>query len=133
MAEPFWATRFRGQPIRLELNDLSNQRLREAKSRFGPEYGIPTAFIEMLLRGDMDAIAVAVWIGQQKAGGNVEDLLALDFTLDDFEPLEDPKPKSKGGKDKARPTKAGTTTDDSVETQSQTETDTSSTSETSSE
>lgn len=131
MAEPFWATKFRGQPIRLELNDLSNQRLREMKSRFGPDYGIPTAFIELLLRGDMDAIGCAIWIGQQKTGGEVSDLLALDFNLDDFEALEEPKPK--GGKGKERPTKAGTTMDDSVETQSETETPTSSTSEMSSD
>src|SRR5690348_6723351 len=134
MAEPFWATKFRGQPIRLELNDLSNQRLRAMKSHFGPDYGVPTEFIRLLLTGDMDAITVAIWIGQQKAGGPIDDLMALDFTLDDFEALEDPKPAGKkGAKGKERPTRAGTTTDGSVETPSETETDTSSTSETSSD
>jgi hypothetical protein len=135
MAEPFWATKFRGQPIRLELNDLSNQRLRAMKSHFGPDYGVPTEFIRLLLTGDMDAITGAIWIGQQKAGGPIDDLMALDFTLDDFEALEDPKPAGKkGAKGKEeRPTKPSTTTDDSVETPSETETGTSSTSETSSD
>ena len=136
MAEPFWQIRYREKlAIRLELNDLSNQRLREMKARFGPEYGIPTEFIGLLLRGDMDAVSCAIWIGQQKAGVEVEDLMAIDFTLDDFEPLEDPKPAGKkGGKAKGeRPTQPGTTTDDSAETPSPTATDTSSTSETSSD
>jgi hypothetical protein len=132
MAEPFWATKFRGQPIRLELNDLSNQRLRAMKSHFGPDYGVPTEFIRLLLTGDMDAITGAIWIGQQKAGGPIDDLMALDFTLDDFEKLEEPKPAAKKGV-KERPTRAGTTTDDSAETPSETETGTSSTSETSSD
>lgn len=134
MAEPFWQIKYKGNlPIRLEINDLSNQRLREMKSAFGPAYGIPTEFISLLLRGDLDAVSCAVWIGQQKAKVEVEDLLSMEFTLDDVEPLEVPKPTGKkGGKDKGeRPTKAGTTTDDSVETQSTTETPTSGTSPTS--
>lgn len=134
MSEPFWQTRFRDAEIRLGINDLSNQRMREMKARFGAEYGIPTEFIGLLLRGDMDAIACAIWIGQQKAGGNVEDPSSMDFTLDDFEPLEDPKPKAGKGKKAADPTKAtGTTTDDSSETPSQSETASSSTSGTSSD
>lgn len=132
MADAFWRIRFRGTPQSLTINDLSLQRLREMKARFGESYGIPTEYIGLLLRGDFDAIACALWINQQKAGGEVEDPATMDFSLADFEKMEDPpEPKSKAKGKKADPTKPDTTTGDSDETQSPTETPTSSTSETS--
>jgi hypothetical protein len=131
MAEPFWHIKYKGKPIDIALNDLSNQRLRAMKV-FGDAYGIPSEYMALLLRGDMDAVTCAVWINQQKAGGEVESLISIDFTLDDFEAIEDPPAKAKkAAKGKENPTRPSTTTDDSAETPSPTETDTSSTSVTS--
>jgi hypothetical protein len=136
MSEDFWAVKYKSKPVRLNLGDLTVQRLREMKRRFGTEYGIPTEFISLLLRGDMDALACAVWIGQQKNGGEIEDPREMDFSLDDFEAIEDPKPveKKAKGKKAADPTTAeGSPSTDSASGASKTsELDTSSTSETSS-
>jgi hypothetical protein len=131
MSDVFWRIAYKGKPIRLSLNDLSLQRLREMKSRFGQPYGIPAEYIALLLRGDMDAVACALWINQQKAGGDVEDPTSMDFSLDDFEPLEDPPPEpEKKGKGKGGP--PPTRTPDSAPTASTTsDTDTSFTSPTS--
>ena len=131
MAEPFWRIKYKGLPIRLEINDLSNQRMREMKVRFGPSYGIPSEFISLLLRGDMDAVACAIWIGQQKAGKEVEDPREMDFSLDDLEVLEDPKPEGDAKGKGKRPTRPGTATADSAKTSESSETSTSSTSPTS--
>ena len=119
MAEPFWQTKYKGKPIRISLGDLSLRRLMEFKSRYGDAYGIPMQFISLLLRGDMIATACAVFIGQQKAGGEVESLDTIDFTPDDFELLEDaPKAKAKkGAKTEPDPTE-GTQTPDSTATAS---------------
>lgn len=131
MSDVFWRISYKGKPIRLSLADLSLQRLREMKGRFGQPYGIPSEYIALLLRGDMDAVACALWINQQKAGGEIEDPTTMDFTLDDFEPLEDPKPEpDKKGKGK-NPTRTPSPTSDSDSTPTSSETDTSSISPTS--
>lgn len=126
----FWRTLFKGIPIRLELRDLSVQRLRQAKQYFGEQYAIPSELIRLLLLGEADAMTIAVWIGLQKAkkwpirqdGRDIEDPRHLDFNLDeDFEALEDPQPPAPEKKD--RPTK---TTAVSAETGPASATDTSS-------
>jgi len=134
MAEPFWSTKYKGTPIRIGLQDLSLRRMMEFRARYGEAYGIPTQFISLLLQGDMIAIACAVWIGQHKAGVEVESLDAIDFSMDDFEPLpDDPKPKAKGKGKTDPPTKeADTPITDSASGASKTsDPDTSSTSPTS--
>lgn len=134
----FWRTTFRGVDMRLELRDLSNQRLRGAKQFFGESYAIPMEFMRLLLAGEMDALTIAVWIGLQKAskwpykqaGHEIDDPRQLDFNIEeDFERLVDPQPP-KGKGDKRPPTKATTT---SPETGPTSGTDTSSSSETSSD
>lgn len=128
----FWRTCFKGVAMRLELRDLSNQRLREAKHLFGEQYAIPTELIRLLLLREMDAVTVAVWIGLQKAkkwpfkqdGQEIDDPRHLDFNLDDdFEALEDPQPPEK---EKAK--RPPTTTAASAETGPGSETPTSSSS-----
>jgi len=130
--EPFWSTKFRGTPLRISLADLTAQRLRQMKAWFGEAYGIPTEFISLLLRGEVDAMACAVWIGLQKAGKPVEHPAEIDFNLEsDFEKLEDPKPPAKG-KGKGNPTPDESPTPDSASGASTSSTtDTSSTSPTS--
>jgi hypothetical protein len=134
MAQEFFKTRFRDTPIRLSLTDLTSGRLREMKHMFGESYGIPTEFIGLLLRGEVDALACAVWIGQQKAGKPVDDPRELDFNLDeDFQPLVDPEPAKPKGKGKGKTAEPNPTqTPDSAATASKSsEADTSSTSPTS--
>lgn len=97
-----------GTPIRIGIRDLSVQRLREAKAFFGERYGIPSEYLRLLLLNECDAVAVAVWIGLQKAGRPVQDPRELDFNLDEhFEPLEDPQPAA--GESKPDPTPASET------------------------
>lgn len=116
----FWRTQFRGVPMRLELRDLSNQRLRVAGQLFGEDYEAPTEFMRRLLVGNMTALTIAVWIGLQKAnkwpykqdGHEIDDPRQLDFNIDEhFEALEDPQPP-KGKAAERPPTKASTTSGD---------------------
>lgn len=95
-------TRYKGTPIRLELRDLTVQRLRQLKQWFGEPYGIPTELMRRMLLQECDGLTAAVWIGLQKAKKPVGDARDLDFNLeDDFEKLEDVQPE------KADPPTAG--------------------------
>lgn len=134
--EPFWRTTFRGTAIRISLADLTAQRLRQMKAWFGEAYGIPTEFISLLLRGEVDAMACALWIGLQKAGKPVDHPAELDFNIEtDFEKLEDPAPaKGKGkGKKGEDPTPESPTPDSASTASTSSTTGTSSTSSTSEE
>ena len=134
--EPFWRTRFRGTAIRISLADLTASRLRQMKAWFGSDYGIPNEFIALLLRGEVDAMACALWIGLQKAGKPVDHPMDLDFNLDeDFEKLEDPPPAKPKGKAKKGegPTEESPTPDSESTASTSSTTDTSSTSEMSSD
>lgn len=125
-----YKVKYKGKLIRVEVNDLSNQRLREMKARFGQAYGSPDGLIALLATGDMDAIGCMIWVGQQKPSwkGGVEDLMEMDFSLGDLEFVsEEPEEKPK----EKRPTKRGASTSD--QTSENSETSTSSTSETSSD
>lgn len=131
MSETFWATKYKDIPIRLDIGDLTLQRMREMKHLFGEAYGIPTEFINLLLRGDMDAMACAVWIGQQKAGVEVENPAEIDFSMNDFKALPVRATQSKKGRKDPNPTPASQTPDSPSGASTTSTTDTSSTSQTS--
>lgn len=118
MADPIWELKFRGEPVSIALEDLTRHRMREVGAALGDEYRIPSDFIMRLLRGDMDAIAGALWVHGQVIGKPIGDMLELDFSNADFA-APDRKLK-RPGKGTAAATSAQTT---SPETPSSSETD----------
>lgn len=106
MAEPIWGPkRFRGEIVEIFLEDLTVQRLREIKSVFGTDYGIPAQFAMLLGMGESDAVTAALWINGQKTGQPIGDMLAFDFNPTEFENVT--RPKRAAGKQRG-PQKAGT-------------------------
>lgn len=98
-----------GTPMRIELKDLTVQRLLQMKQWFGDDYAIPNQFIFRLVQQEAAATMCAVWIGLQKAKRAVADARELDFNFDEhFEALEDVQPADE--EKKAPPTSdTGTT------------------------
>lgn len=97
--EPFWESTFRGEPISLTWPDITLHRCLEMGATFGEQFGIPAEFIMLLSRGDMRALACAIWISQQKAGGKVDKLGELDFSPADFEAPAKPKRRARKQED----------------------------------
>lgn len=84
MAE-LWRCQFNGDDYLLEDRDLTGGRLRQMKQWFGADYGAYIPFLGLLVRGDVDAVACALWIGDQKAGRTVVEPSRLDFNFGDVE------------------------------------------------
>lgn len=92
-----WRARFKGKEYTVRTRDLTLGRLRECKHMFGREYANFSGFVLLVGQGDVDALACVVWIAQQVAKDkNVKSPLEMDFSLDDFEPVEDVSPDGDG-------------------------------------
>ena len=105
MAEPIWEKMFRGEHVSIAMEDLTVHRMREVKAELGADYGSPAQIWQGLMVGDMDAVAVALWIHGQVIGRPVGNLLELDFNPTEF---ENPPEKPKRPKKKPDPTPAAT-------------------------
>ncbi len=68
----------------LEDRDISVDALRHGKSWFGQEYGQYLAFINLLMRGDCDAMCLATWIVNRKNGWPNKDPREMDFAASTF-------------------------------------------------
>jgi hypothetical protein len=68
----------------LEDRDISVDALRHGKSWFGQEYGQYLAFINLLMRGDCDAMCLATWIVNRKNGWPNQDPREMDFAASTF-------------------------------------------------
>jgi hypothetical protein len=98
MAEPIWELKYKGEPVSITLDDLTRHRMREIGGALGEEYRVPQEFMASLFRGDLDAIAGALWVHGQVSGKPVGDMNTLDFSPSDFTAADEPKRAPKGRK-----------------------------------
>jgi hypothetical protein len=88
MSDSYIKFKFKDVEHEILTRDVTNQRLRQMKQWFGPEYGSFNGFPRLLIQLDADAWACALWIAQQLAGAKViEDPREMDFSMDDLELL----------------------------------------------
>ena len=57
-----------GTTYALSADDITIGRLRQFKGWFGKDYGAYLPFIQMLVQGDADAVACAIWLARENAG-----------------------------------------------------------------
>ena len=128
-ADQLWKIKVDGKEYELRTEDLTVGNLRHCKQWFGAAYGRYLPFIQMLIEGDCDAIACAVWMARRAAGERnvMEPSQMGDFVVSDFFTViqEDDEDESEPDPTEASPTS------DSQPTSEGSDSDTSSTSSTS--
>ena len=88
--EVIWEATIRDRPYKLTPNDLTSGVLRKFKGWYGPDYGAFATFAVLLQRGDVDAIACAIWLAKEVAGEKVpRDPSFIQFSVVDLLPDED--------------------------------------------
>lgn len=85
MADQLWKLKVDGKDYTLSASDLTVGNLRHAKQWFGAPYGRYLPFIQMLIEGDCDAVACAIWMARRAAGERPPEPSAMgDFVVSDF-------------------------------------------------
>lgn len=68
----------------LDQTDFTMSRMRQAKGWFGPEYGEYLTVLQKFMRGDTDAVALAVWIAMKKEGEHPPEPHRMDYAISDI-------------------------------------------------
>lgn len=63
-----WQIEHKGDQYLLSQGDLTAGVLRQFKQWFGPSYGKYLIFVQLLMEGDVDAWACALWLVLRNAG-----------------------------------------------------------------
>ncbi|MBV9805213.1 MAG: hypothetical protein JO130_18590 [Solirubrobacterales bacterium] len=93
-----WRITYEGEKYTLARTDITVGVLRQMKSWFGPAYGKYLSFVQLLIEGDADAWACAIWIVLRASGRNIRTPQNLDFAVsevmaaDDDDDELDPEP-----------------------------------------
>lgn len=108
MAIEFFHVKFRGREYRVDMDDLTNDRLIKMGQMLGKEYGTFDGLPRLMSERNSGAWACALWIGQQKHGYQVFDPREMDFKFSEFEFILDPDEE-----DEEVPTEAAPAAEDS--------------------
>lgn len=73
-----------GKEYTLSQTDFTMSRMRHAKGWFGPEYGEYLTVLQKFMRGDADAVALAVWIAMKKEGEHPPEPNRMDYAIGDI-------------------------------------------------
>lgn len=73
-----------GKEYELKRSDLTMGVLRQFKQWFGTPYGKFLTFTQLLLEGDAEAWACAIWLCQRNAGEKPRDPQYMDFAIGDL-------------------------------------------------
>lgn len=88
-----------GPEYELQRSDLTMGVLRQFKQWFGPQYGKFLTFTQLLLEGDAEAWACAIWLVQRNAGEKPRNPQYMDFAIGDlmFSAAEDEEAEAREG------------------------------------
>jgi hypothetical protein len=76
-----WRIKYEDEDYLLARTDLTVGVLRQMKQWFGPAYGKYLSYVQLLIEGDADAWACAIWIVLRAAGKKSKTPQNLDFSV----------------------------------------------------
>ena len=90
--EAVWTVKFKGKKYVLRQSDLTIGNMRQIGAWFGEEYESYNHFLVKLFTENVNALSSALWMMQKRDGENPPEPSHMDFSLADFEKIENEKP-----------------------------------------